>query len=60
MKAFISIEIIFLLVEAAKDKTGNIMEVKFTDFILIFSKLIVFKILVAAAQKVIFKSVDRL
>ena len=57
---FLSIAILSLLVEASKEKKGNIVEVKFADSILMFSKLIVFKILVAAAQKVIFRSVDRL
>ena len=58
--AFLSIAILSLLVEVAKEKKGNIVEVKFTDSILMVSKLIVFKILLAAAQKVIFRSVDRL
>ena len=31
--AFLSIEILSLLLEAAKEKKGNVEEVKFTDFV---------------------------
>ena len=46
--------------DTVKEKKSNIVEVKFTYSKLIFSKSIVFKILIAVAQKVIFSSVDRL
>ena len=56
---FLIIAIFFILVELAKEKKIDMSEVNFSYFILIVSKLIVFKILEAPTQKVIFRLIDR-